>query len=150
MTPSTGIILCCSSVYSITLTISFNFLFAEVSSILTWTMLGFLVLNYTIFAFIFILDRLTVRLTEPRVKERICLLRNIYQWILSPFVLLAYSLVEFYALHEVMVRGKKVCKQKGCTRLLTELYCKSKNVESGFNPGVDSHERNGNARQRLK
>ena len=107
---STGIILCCSSLYSITLTISFNFLFAEVSSILTWTMLAFLVLNYTIFAFIFILDRLTVRLTEPKVKERICLLRNIYQWILCPFVLLGYSLVELYALHEVLIRGKKVCK----------------------------------------
>ena len=90
--------------------ISVNFLFAEVPSILKWGMLAFLVLNYTVFTLIFILDRLTVKLTEPRVKERISFVRNLYQWILSPFVLLAYSIVALYALHEVMLRGKKVCK----------------------------------------
>ena len=29
---------------------------------------------------------------------------------MAPFVLLGYSLVEFFALHEVMLRGKRVCK----------------------------------------
>ena len=73
-------------------------------------MLAFLVFNYAVFALIFFLDRVTVRLTEPRVKERISFVRNLYHWIVSPFVLMAYSIVELYALHEVMVRGKKVCK----------------------------------------
>ena len=73
-------------------------------------MLTFVVLNHGIFAVIFILDRLTVRLTEPRVEERISLLRQLFQWILSPCVLLGYSVVELYALHELLIRGKKVCK----------------------------------------
>ena len=42
--------------------------------------------------------------------ERISFVRNLYHWIVSPFVLTAYSIVELYALHEVMIRGKKVCK----------------------------------------
>ena len=90
--------------------ISVNFLFVEVPVILEWGMLVFLVFNYAVFALIFLLDRVTVRLTEPRVKERISFVRNLYQWIVSPFVLMAYSIVELYALHEVMIRGKKVCK----------------------------------------
>jgi hypothetical protein len=43
-------------------------------------------------------------------KERISLVRNVFQWLLSPAVILGYSLVELYALHEVMIKGKEVCK----------------------------------------
>lgn len=69
-----------------------------------------LAFQYFIFAWVFILDRINVRLTVPRVEERISLIRNLFQWILSPVVILGYSLVEFYALHEVMIKGKEVCK----------------------------------------
>ena len=42
---------------------------------------------------------------------RICsVLRNLLHLALSPLVLLAYSMVELFALHEVMVKGKQVCK----------------------------------------
>jgi hypothetical protein len=55
-------------------------------------------------------DRINVQLTVPKVEERISLIRNLYQWLLSPIVILGYSIVELYALHEVMIRGKEVCK----------------------------------------
>ena len=106
----TGIMLCCSSLYSVTLAISVNVLFTDIPSTLEWLMLTFVVLNHGIFAVIFILDKLTVRLTEPRVQERISLLRQLFHWILSPCVLLGYSVVELYALHELLIRGKKACK----------------------------------------
>ena len=102
--------LCCSSLYSVTLAISVNVLFTDIPSTLEWLTLQFVVLTYGIFAVIFILDRLTIRLTEPRVEERISLVRQLFHWILSPCVLLGYSIVELYVLHEVMIRGKKVCK----------------------------------------
>ena len=66
--------------------------------------------NFSINITIIFQDRVNVRLTVPKVEERISFIRNLFQWILSPIVILAYSLVELYALHEVMIRGKKVCK----------------------------------------
>ena len=103
-------ILCCSALYNITLTIAANTVLDADKDLVQWTMLGGLGLQYIIFAIIFIVDRITVRLTVPRIKERISIIRNIYQWVLAPFILLGYSLIEFYALHEVMIKGREVCK----------------------------------------
>ena len=44
------------------------------------------------------------------IKEHISFIRNLIHFLLTPVVLLGYSLVEFYALHEVAFRGKEVCK----------------------------------------
>ena len=73
-------------------------------------MLGLLCLQYLVFLAIFIVDAIAVKLIKPKIEERISLVRNMFQWIMSPFVLLGYSVVEWIALHEVMIRGKKVCK----------------------------------------
>lgn len=81
--------------------------FPTILTYFNYVSLGF---NYVVFALIFIIDVFTVKLTQPRIYERISLVRNVFQWILSPFVLIGYSLVELFALHEVMIRGKKVCK----------------------------------------
>ena len=73
-------------------------------------MIALLGFQYLVFFAIFIVDALAARLLEPKIEERISLVRNIFQWVMSPLVLLGYSLVEWIALHEVMIRGKKVCK----------------------------------------
>ena len=75
-----------------------------------WFLQCFLLAQYIIFALAFILDAITVRLLQPKVKENISIIRNIFHWLLAPIVLLGYSLVEFYALFEVMIKGKRVCK----------------------------------------
>ena len=38
--------------------------------------------------------------------------RNLYQLVVSPLVVLGYSLVEFWALMELAVRGREVCSHK--------------------------------------
>ena len=38
--------------------------------------------------------------------------RNLYQLLVSPLVVLGYSLVEFWALMELAVRGREVCSHK--------------------------------------
>lgn len=103
-------ILCCSSLYGITAGISAAVIIKDPPEYLTWIMLGLLGCQYFVFLLVFIVDRFAVSLTEPRIVERISLARNIFQFVLSPLVLLGYSIVEWVALHEVMVRGKKVCK----------------------------------------
>ena len=47
---------------------------------------------------------------DPQPKERISLVRNIFHFLVSPLVLMAYSLVELYALHELLFMGRQVCK----------------------------------------
>ena len=39
-------------------------------------------------------------------------LRHIFHWIMSPFVLIAYSLVELWSLFELMFRGKDICAHR--------------------------------------
>ena len=38
--------------------------------------------------------------------------RNLYQLVVSPLVVLGYSVVEFWALTELAVRGREVCSHK--------------------------------------
>jgi hypothetical protein len=107
-----GVILCCSSLFNLTFSIAYSFLIRDenTSEAYSYGMFATIGFQYFIFAWIFVLDRINIRLTVPRVEERISVIRNVFQWILSPVVILGYSLVEFYALHEVMVKGKEVCK----------------------------------------
>jgi hypothetical protein len=56
----------------------------------------------------FIIDGFIARLMK--IDECIFILRNAFHFVTTPFVLLAYSFVEFYALHEVVIFGRKVCK----------------------------------------
>ncbi|CAF1103224.1 unnamed protein product, partial [Didymodactylos carnosus] len=53
----------------------------------------------------FIIDVFIPKLLN--VDECSLILRNLFHLIATPFVLLAYSFVEFYALHEVIIFGKK-------------------------------------------
>lgn len=64
--------------------------------------------SYLVYLWAFVLDRLGTRLLN--VKEKIHFVRNFLHWLSAPLVLLGYSLVEYYAITEVAVRGKAVCK----------------------------------------
>ena len=73
---------------------------------------------YLSLASMFLLDRLSQRLLVPPPRERISAVRsglcgrNLYQLLVSPLVVLGYSLVEFWALIELAVRGREVCSHK--------------------------------------
>ena len=71
-------------------------------------MYALIIIQMCPFLVAFIIDIFIPRLLN--VDECIFFLRNFLHFLLTPFVLIAYSLVELYALHEVMIRGKKVCK----------------------------------------
>ena len=79
---------------------------------LRYVMAGLLVHQYAIFAVVFCLDSVAIRLTQPRVTEDLSHARNVLHFLLSPVVLLLYSLVEFVALHELAIRGRDVCEHK--------------------------------------
>ena len=43
-------------------------------------------------------------------KEEFGIIRNIIHFILAPVIIFIYGCVAFYALMEVAIRGKEVCK----------------------------------------
>ncbi|CAF1180235.1 unnamed protein product [Adineta steineri] len=103
-----GILLCSSGLYSLTSFLATLFLVEEIPINIIYT--TYLLFSIQMFSFLiaFIIDIFIPRLLD--VHECIFFLRNLFHFLMTPFVLIAYSLVEFYALHEVMIRGKKVCK----------------------------------------
>ena len=103
-----GILLCSSGLYGFTFFISTFFLLEEIPDYMAVIM--YILVSMQMFAFLvaFVIDIFIPRLLN--VNECIFFLRNLFHFLMTPFVLLGYSLVEFYALHEVMIRGKKVCK----------------------------------------
>ena len=103
-----GILLCTAGLYGLTSMISMFVLVRDVPLWTKYVMHGLLILQMLAFLMAFIIDGLIPRLLE--VKECICLLRNGFHFVMTPFVLLAYSLVELYALHEIVIFGKEVCK----------------------------------------
>ena len=74
---------------------------------ISYVMYSLLVAQMLRFLVAFIIDMFIPKMLE--VEECIFILRNFFHFISTPFVLLAYSFVELYALHEVAIFGKKVC-----------------------------------------
>ncbi|CAF1157110.1 unnamed protein product [Rotaria sp. Silwood1] len=103
-----GILLCTGGLFGLTSMLSMYLIVKNVSPIINYVMYGLLGLQMFTFLVAFIIDGFIVRLIN--VHQCICILRNAFHFISTPFVLLAYSLVELYALHEVVIFGKKVCK----------------------------------------
>ena len=103
-----GILLCTAGLFGLTSMLSMFLLVKNVPPTIDYIMYGLLALQMLAFAVAFLIDIFIPRLLK--VEECICLPRNLFHFISTPFVLLAYSLVEFYALHEVVIFGKKVCK----------------------------------------
>ena len=103
-----GILLCSAGLYGVSATVSMAVLVKNVPDYITYSMYGIAGLQQLCFLVVFILDVAGPRLMN--IEEHISFIRNVLHWVLTPFVLIAYSLVELYALHEVMIRGKEVCK----------------------------------------
>ena len=103
------ILLCGSSLFSIELAVAMaviKYLNWEVSALFTYLSPSLLGVTYLTMAIYFLLDWQAPKLLHPAPKERISLLRNCLHFLFSPLVILAHSLVEFYALHELLLFGK--------------------------------------------
>jgi cellulose synthase/poly-beta-1,6-N-acetylglucosamine synthase-like glycosyltransferase len=103
-----GILLCTAGLFSLTSMLSMVLFVKDVPPTISYIMYGLFGLQMLTFVIAFIIDGLIGRLMK--VNECIFILRNVFHFLSTPFVLLAYSLVELYALHEVLIFGKKVCK----------------------------------------
>ena len=103
-----GILLCSSGLYGVTSLFSTFFLLEDIPDRVLIVMYVSICVQMFSFSIAFLIDQFIPRLLN--VDECIFFLRNLLHFLLTPFVLIAYSVVEFYALHEVMIRGKKVCK----------------------------------------
>ncbi|CAF4068338.1 unnamed protein product [Rotaria sp. Silwood2] len=103
-----GVILCTGGLFGLTTMLSMIFLIKNVPLAVSYIMYGLFALQMLTFSIAFIIDIFIPKLLN--VDECIFFLRNLFHFITTPFVLLAYSFVEFYALHEVVIFGKKVCK----------------------------------------
>ena len=104
-----GILLCTGGLYGLTSMLSMFFLVKNVPLVITYIMYGMLGVQMLTFSIAFIIDMFIPKLLL-NVHECIFILRNFFHFIATPFVLLGYSLVELYALHELLIYGKKVCK----------------------------------------
>ena len=103
-----GILLCTAGLYGLTSMISMSVLVRDVPHWVQNVMHALLILQMLAFLMAFVIDAFIPKLLG--VKEWICLLRNAFHFIMTPIVLLGYSLVELYALHEIVIFGKEVCK----------------------------------------
>ena len=103
-----GVLLCSSGLYSLTYLCSTFFLLTDIPIYVTYAMYMLLVLQMIAFLIAFIIDAFIPRLLN--IDECIFILRNLLHYLFTPLVLLGYSMIEFYALHELVLRGKKVCK----------------------------------------
>ncbi len=105
-----GILLCSSGLYGLTFFISSLFLLEQKDIPIYIIYINYILVSIQMFSFLvaFIIDIFIPRLLN--IDECIFFVRNLFHYLMTPFVLVAYSFVEFYALHEVMIRGKKVCK----------------------------------------
>ncbi|CAF2349211.1 unnamed protein product [Rotaria sp. Silwood2] len=103
-----GILLCSSGLYSLTYFIAIQFLLNDIPIYVSYAIYILISIQMLSFSIAFIIDIFIPRLLN--INQCIFFLRNCFHFLMTPFVLIGYSLVEFYALHEVMIRGKKVCK----------------------------------------
>ncbi|CAF4586453.1 unnamed protein product [Rotaria socialis] len=110
-----GILLCTGGLFGLTTTISMFLLMKGVPIVISCIMYGLFILQMLTFSIAFIIDIFIPKLLN--VSECIFFPRNLFHFIMTPIVLLVYSFVEFYALHEVAIFGKKVCKYGASKKL---------------------------------
>jgi cellulose synthase/poly-beta-1,6-N-acetylglucosamine synthase-like glycosyltransferase len=112
-----GILLCTGGLYGLTSMLSMFLLVKNVPIVITYIMYGMLGMQMLTFSIAFIIDMFIPKLLL-NVHECIFILRNFFHFIATPFVLLAYSFVELYALHEILIYGKKVCKHGASAKVV--------------------------------
>jgi hypothetical protein len=102
-----GILLCTGGLYGLTSMLSMFLIVKNVPLAVSYIMYGLLGLQMLTFLVAFLIDMFIPKVLE--VQEYIFVIRNFFHFITTPFVLLGYSFVELYALHEIAIYGKKVC-----------------------------------------
>jgi len=114
-----GILLCCSHLYGLTLSISYAFFLPQDAGFFGILIPDShfivdisLIILYLNSLSMFLLDWLCPKLLNPQPKEDISIIRNIYHFLMSPLVILGYSLIEFWSIQELAIRGKEVCNHK--------------------------------------
>ena len=114
-----GILLCCSHLYGLTLSISYAFFlpqdvgfFGSLIPDSHFIVDISLIILYLNSLSMFLLDWLCPKLLNPQPQEEISIIRNIYHFLVSPLVILGYSLIEFWSIQELAIRGKEVCNHK--------------------------------------
>ena len=143
------ILLCGSSFYSLILGISFlifqsppQFLIPFIppphflSPYISMLSLSALGLTYLTNAIFFFIDWKAPLLLHPKPVERISFIRNFFHFLASPLVVLAYSVVELYALHELLILGRRVCKHGASKKDTLEINCKVGINNNAFVPDV--------------
>ncbi|CAF1115458.1 unnamed protein product [Adineta steineri] len=111
-----GILLCTGGLYGLTSMLSMLLIVKDVPVIIKYIMYGMLGIQMLTFLIAFIIDGFIAKLLN--IQECIFIVRNFYHFLATPFVLLAYSFVELYALHEVLIFGKKVCKHGASAKVV--------------------------------
>ena len=110
-----GILLCCSHLYGLTLGLSYAFLlpkeavlFESIMPISHLVVEVSLIILYLNSLSMFLLDWVSPKLLNPQPEEEISIIRNVYHFLMSPLVILVYSLIEFWSIQELALRGKEV------------------------------------------
>ena len=105
-----GILLCCSALYSLTFIFSSIYITSSSHILHMYVLPACGILIFLTNLLMFLIDWKAPKLLVPKPKERISLIRNLYHLIMSPLVMLAYAVLGLYAFHEMLIRGKKICK----------------------------------------
>ena len=103
-----GILLCTSGLFGLTSMLSMFLLVKDIPIVINYTLYSLLGIQMLIFLIPFLIDIFIPKLLN--IEEDISILRNVFHYLSTPFVLLVYSFVELYALHEIVIFGRKVCK----------------------------------------
>ncbi|KAM3145255.1 hypothetical protein pb186bvf_002583 [Paramecium bursaria] len=83
----------------------------ENEAIIFYLKLAPLAIQYICFALIFIINNRSLYMIKHiGGTEQIGIIRNLFHFILAPIIIFIYGCVAFYALMEVAIRGKEVCK----------------------------------------
>lgn len=105
-----AIFLIAQSVFTVTSALALNLRW-ECTPFEKYLQIGPLAVQYLLFLLMIVVNLSTLHLLDDIApKEKIGFFKNIYHWIAAPFVMIAYALIAFYALTEVVFRGKRVCK----------------------------------------
>jgi cellulose synthase/poly-beta-1,6-N-acetylglucosamine synthase-like glycosyltransferase len=103
-----GVLLCSSGLFSLTSFFAMMFLIQNIPIYVSYVMYSLIAVQMFSFSIAFLIDIFIPKILN--IDECIFILRNVFHFLMTPFVLIGYSIVELYALHEVLIRGKKVCK----------------------------------------
>ncbi len=102
------LLLCCERLFFLSTVLYVILNISNTPTMIFYTTIAMLVCQQLIFIVIFLYIDIKAK-KLMKIQENIGLLVNLIHWLSTPFVLVFYSMIKFYSLHELMIRGKKVC-----------------------------------------